>query len=174
MIKIIRDAWAKNHKDLEEVLRNIEDLNVIDYEWLVKTTFETVYNKYVADVFHDELDCNRMTVIDDGSYQGTVLFLVPFNMLSPGPDDYLMTHVYYGSCSGCDTLERILIMDIYDFEKEDYTEAPNEEQVQDLLALCKDIMTNTIKPYNYGWRHDEAFDVATVDVDGGNHESISE
>ena len=164
MLKVMWDAWAKYHKDLEEVLRNIENLDAIDYEWLVKTAFETIYNKYAENSWScDEVDINRMTVINDGHYQGTLLFLMPFGSYSPGPDDYLMTHVWYGSCSGCDTLERIRMQSKYDYEEDVYAKTPNEQQVQDLLMLCKDIITNTIKPYNYGWQHNEAFDVATVD-----------
>lgn len=30
--------------------------------------------------------------------------------------------------------------------------------VDGYMSLCKDILTNTIKPYNYGWRNDSKFD----------------
>lgn len=158
MLKIIRDAWAKNHKDLEEVIRNIEDMDGITYKWLVKTTFETIYNRYDDSTldwpYNNGLDCERMTIINDGGYQGTMLFLIPFDTYQPDASKYLMTHVNYGSCSGCDALEGIRMYE---------SGVPSEQQVTDFMKLCKDIITNTIKPYNYGWRHDDAFDIATVE-----------
>lgn len=49
------------------------------------------------------------------------------DVYQPEIEDYLMTHTYYGSCSGCDTLLKII-----DFYEEDY---PNEEQVKQLMTL---------------------------------------
>ena len=47
----------------------------------------------------------RIHGIDDGDYQGTLLYVI-------GADDYQpyvywFVKVYYGSCSGCDTLQSI-------------------------------------------------------------------
>ena len=42
-------------------------------------------------------------------------------------EDYLITHTYYGSCSGCDTLQGI----------NSYScELPTEEQVKDYMTLA--------------------------------------
>lgn len=30
---------------------------------------------------------------------------------------------------------------------------------KDFMNICKDLICNAIKPYNYGWRHDDRFDV---------------
>jgi hypothetical protein len=48
-------------------------------------------------------DPTRIHVIDDGDYQGTLLFVVAASGYQP--DTYWTTRVYYGSCSGCDALE---------------------------------------------------------------------
>lgn len=48
-----------------------------------------------------------------------------------------MTHTYYGSCCGCDTL-----LNIVDFCEEDY---PNEEQVKQLMTLSLHLIQR-IKP----------------------------
>ena len=98
---------------------------------------------------HYVLDCENMSVIDNGDYQGTLLFLIPFDTYQPCEGDYLMTYVGYGSCGGCDSLLSIT---------ECSWHAPNEEEIKELMALCKDIVTNTIKPYNHGWRYSELFD----------------
>lgn len=68
-----------------------------------------------------------MTVIDNGEYQGTQIFLIPEETYQPSVDNYLVTHTYYGSCSGCDTLEGIRS---YDKEK------PTETQVKDYMTLA--------------------------------------
>lgn len=44
--------------------------------------------------------------IDDGEYQGTLLFVIPADGYQPY--DYWYVKVNYGSCSGCDTLMAIL------------------------------------------------------------------
>lgn len=48
-------------------------------------------------------DPTRIHKIDDGDYQGTLLFVVAASGYQP--DTYWTTRVYYGSCSGCDALE---------------------------------------------------------------------
>jgi hypothetical protein len=42
------------------------------------------------------------------------------------PDNYWATKVYYGSCSGCDTLQHILA-----YSEESF----NEQQINDLMTL---------------------------------------
>ena len=48
-------------------------------------------------------DFERITVIDDGDYQGTLVFVVASKGYQPS--DYWATRVDYGSCSGCDTFQ---------------------------------------------------------------------
>lgn len=55
---------------------------------------------------YDALDLRespRVHEIDDGDYQGTLLFAVTDN--SYQPDQYVLFKVGYGSCSGCDTIQ---------------------------------------------------------------------
>ena len=37
-------------------------------------------------------------------YQGTIIFIIPYNRYQPTEEEYVITHNYYGSCSGCDAL----------------------------------------------------------------------
>lgn len=53
-----------------------------------------------------DLDKDRIHEIDDGEYQGTLAYLIAKKGYQP--DGYWFTKVYYGSCSGCDTLQAIL------------------------------------------------------------------
>src|SRR5689334_18496066 len=51
------------------------------------------------------IDPKRIHEIDDGDYQGTLLYVIAANDYQPS--DYWFVKVNYGSCSGCDTLEAI-------------------------------------------------------------------
>ena len=68
-----------------------------------------------------------MTVVDDGDYQGTEIFIMPLDEYQPDIENYIYTHTYYGSCSGCDTLQHISMYD---------DELPNEVQIQDYMELA--------------------------------------
>jgi hypothetical protein len=52
-----------------------------------------------------EPDPERITRIDHGDYQGTILYTV--GACGYQPSNYWATFVGYGSCSGCDTFEAI-------------------------------------------------------------------
>lgn len=151
MLKIIVSHWDKNKDKLRSILAERTDLNSVNYKDLVKLTFETIYNNGLDGLNADyySLDLDKIHVIDDGDYQGTLLFLIPFNSYQPCEYEYLMTYVGYGSCSVCDTLQAI-----QDYGEEKLT----DQQVEDFMKLCKDILTNTIKPYNGGWRQTELFE----------------
>ena len=149
MLKIFRDAWASNEDKLREAIKEIPDIHDISYCDLIKLLFLHVYNAKVKD--YQAVNVERVTEIDDGDYQGTLIFLIPFDTYQPDASEYLMTYVGYGSCSGCDTLQHIQSNGFWG-------EKPTESQINDLLTLCRDMACNTIKPYNYGWRHDDNFD----------------
>ncbi len=50
-------------------------------------------------------DPDRITEIDHGHYQGTLVYIVAEDGYQPST--YWATTVNYGSCSGCDTLQAI-------------------------------------------------------------------
>ena len=50
-------------------------------------------------------DPERITIIDQGDYQGTKLYIIPEQGYQPSR--YWAIFVSYGSCSGCDTFEAI-------------------------------------------------------------------
>lgn len=155
MLKIMRDLWAKNEDTLKKAIAEIEDVDALCYKDLVKLAFDKIFNTGKERSYSELiLNTNHITEIDDGDYQGTLVYLIPFDTYQPSEGDYLMTYVGYGSCSGCDTLQDI---------QSCYHD--REMQNKDLLELCKDIITNTIKPYNYGWRYHEEFDVVEEKVD---------
>jgi hypothetical protein len=151
MLKYCLKKWDENKGLLEERLKTDTSLNDCDYEYLVKMVVECVLNQ--GDEVH-EWDSKHITVIDNGDYQGTLLFMIPLDVYQPSEYEYLMTCVGYGSCSGCDTLQSIQEYD---------TRPPTASQLKDYMALCKDIVANMIKPYNGGWRLDEEFETVEFD-----------
>jgi hypothetical protein len=147
MLKYCLKKWNKNKGLLEERLKKDATLNSCDYTDLVKLVVDFILNPH-EEYEDNKWDSKHITVVDNGDYQGTLLFLIPRDTYQPGEYDYLMTYVGYGSCSGCDTLKAI----------QEWNDAPlTERQVKDFMTLCKDLVTNMVKPYNGGWRSEEEF-----------------
>ena len=124
MEKKFIDLWEKNKNKLEDYFRNTEQREYDDYKLIVKKIVELVIND--SDIDSKNYDADSITVVDDGSYQGTQIFLIPRDICQPYENDYIFTHNYYGSCSGCDTLQAI------HYYK---TGKPNEEQIKDYMTL---------------------------------------
>ena len=140
MIKICKEKWAKNEKVLKNALMRdfAYRLDSCDYEYLVKQVV-----KYILNTEKEEWDIDNIVVINDGDYQGTLLFIIPRLTYQPSEHDYIMTHVNYGSCSGCDTLQAI----------------QDHPLINDYMTLCRGLVCNMINPYNHGWRHEDRFDI---------------
>lgn len=95
--------------------------------------------KTVVNILHDEndlypIDPRRITCIDHGEYQGTLLFVIAAEGYQP--DHYWYTTVYYGSCSGCDTLQGIHNYD---------SDPPNDSQLDQYMKLALHIVQK-LKP----------------------------
>ena len=145
MTRIMKERWDANKDKLRAVLAERTDLNTCQYEDLVKLTFETIYNTTVTDL-DCKLDLTNITVVNNGNYQGTLLFLIPFDTYQPSEHEYVMTYVGYGSCSVCDALQAA----------QGWGEGKlTEQQIAGFMDICGNLISNTIKPYNYGWREDE-------------------
>lgn len=72
----------------------------IDYIDIVKVVIEAVHYGYGTP------DPERIHEIDDGDYQGTLLYVIPDDCYQPY--NYWCAKVAYGSCGVCDTLQAIL------------------------------------------------------------------
>ncbi|MBP5474133.1 MAG: hypothetical protein J6X92_05190 [Bacteroidales bacterium] len=145
MIKYCYKYWNQNKEELRGAIKEDKTLNSCGYKYLVE-----LVTKYILG---DEWDADGITEIDNGDYQGTLLYLIPRKKYQPLSHDYLMTCMGYGSCSGCDTLQGI--------QEYIWDALPTEQQVSEFMLLCEDLVTNMIKPYNQGWRYDSDFD--TID-----------
>ena len=125
MIQEVVKQWDENKHKLEEYFRTTKQEEYSgSYKSILQKIIELVvtgkdeYNKY---------DATKITVVDDGDYQGTQLFLIPTDTYQPSVEDYLITHTYYGSCSGCDTLQAISSYE---------DDLPTEEQVKEYMTLA--------------------------------------
>lgn len=147
MIKYCKEKLDKNEYKLRNKIMDCKTKEDWNYEDIVKISIDNILND------DDDInwDIENITVIDNGDYQGTELYLIPRKTYQPSEYEYIMTYVGYGSCSGCDTL--LCIQDYGNSE---------EEQVNEYMRLCKDIICNIIKPYNHGWRSDDIFNQVEV------------
>lgn len=152
MLKYCYEKWNKNKDLLEATLRKT-DLHAQSYQSLLTLTVNCILNN--CDYGDPHWNAKRITEIDDGDYQGTILYLIPEDTYQPSEAEYLMTYIGYGSCSCCDLLQSI---------EPDYGQPATDEDVKNYMSLCKDFITNMIKPYNHGWRQDERFEHVTMEV----------
>jgi hypothetical protein len=150
MLKFCVEQWDKNKKKLEKhITENLWMWNEFEYKEVVEKVVEYIFNDDESD-YSDAYDSENITQIDNGDYQGTLLYIIPRKTYQPSEDEYLMTFVGYGSCSGCDTLQSV-----QDVNEED--EKSKEGFVKDMMFLCLHIIQNTIKPYNYSYLKDDKY-----------------
>lgn len=123
MITELVKQWEENKHKLEEYFKTTKQDKYDNYETIVKKIFELCIPKANA---YSGWDLDKMTVIDDGEYQGTQIFIIPIDTYQPSIEDYVITNTHYGSCSGCDTL---LAISDYD------DDLPTEEQVKKYMTL---------------------------------------
>ena len=127
MLKICRDNWYKHKEKLEEKIKN--DINKRwTYVELFQLTVDTILEE-------ENLNTENITLINDSEYQGTLIFIVYDTYCQPSPWDYYMTYIFYGSCSVCDTLQRV-----YETECE-------ESKLEDLMYICKNFIENMRAPW---------------------------
>ena len=129
MIKDFVLAWDKHKNELEVFFRTHVQEAYFDYEDLVKLLFDIVIN---PEIKKGQYDTDNILIIDDGDYQGTQIFVLHRNTYQPSVGDYVYTNTYYGSCSGCDTLQGISCYN--------YGLKPDETQVKDYMVLCMHLL----------------------------------
>lgn len=157
MIKYALKKWNENKDALRNAIQQTEkDKRVAwDYNDIVKIVCRYIFNENVTDK-DPKINIEGITMVDtgNGNRQGTLLFMMPFDTYQPAEYEYLMTYVGYGSCSGCDTLQRIQLYELY------YNVNSTDDLIDSYMTLCKDIVSNTIRPYNTGWRNNRIFEPA--------------
>lgn len=96
----------------------------------------------VVTMLHDEdqynsIDPTRIHEIDDGDYQGTLVYVIGASGYQPST--YWYVKVYYGSCSGCDTLQDILSGN-YGHETDEEAKEWKDHAIDQLMTLALHIV----------------------------------
>ena len=122
MIEDFTKAWFGNLHKMREKFTKKHPQN---YKEIVEAVVEILKtdNEYSCP------DKERIHEIDDGNYQGTLVYVIGAGGYQP--DTYWYVKVGYGSCSGCDTLEAIAEYRIDD---------PTKEQVDRYMTLALHIV----------------------------------
>lgn len=140
MLDFVVKAWDENQEKLKEALMEMTVLvgDIIFYEMKYKDIMRLIVHFILngADGRNGKWDEECIHQIDDGEYQGTLLFLVPKRTYQPTAGEYLITKVEYGSCSGCDTLQSISAMDDDPYGK-----------VERYMALCLHMVQSMRAPF---------------------------
>lgn len=92
MIQQFTDIHQEHAADLKESLKDFNG----SYQELVRLTIRFL-SEHGAD-----LDPLRVTEVDYGDYQGTLIFVI--GGAGYQPSDHYTVRVSYGSCSACDSL----------------------------------------------------------------------
>jgi hypothetical protein len=123
------NQWEENKNLLK---KSFEDNEPEDYEDIYKRLFRIVVTK--TNTFYEDWNWDRYRCIDDGDYQGNMIFILCSDIYQPSIDDYIFTNVSYGSCSGCDTFQGI---------KYDYDETEKEEKIKQYMLLALHMIQET-------------------------------
>lgn len=127
MIQEFVQAWERNKHELEA---KFQQKHPEDYEEIVRGVVEILRPE------EDEYggpDPTRVTSIDHGDYQGTLVFVIAETGYQPST--YWYVTVNYGSCSGCDTLQAIH----FSYDEED-SPIPTPNQVSQYMTLALHIV----------------------------------
>jgi hypothetical protein len=119
---------------IEELIKRFDaNRDAIKNEFLAEhpSSYDDIVRTVVSHITSEDeygelsLDPERIHCIDDGDYQGTLLFVIGAKGYQPY--EYWYVKVSYGSCSGCDTLESIRGYD---------DESVTEQQANDYFTLA--------------------------------------
>lgn len=127
MIDKFVKQWEANKKSVEAFFK---ENHPEDYAKIVKLV---VFSINPSEEYGMP-DPSRIHEIDDGYYQGTLLYVIAETGYQPST--YWAVSVDYGSCSGCDTLESIRSYD---------TDKPTEDQVKEYMALATHIVQGLVE-----------------------------
>ena len=125
MIKKFAERWESRKETLRAMIAKEPPDS---YGTLVRQVVEILQEEEYT--YGDESpDPERVHTIDDGDYQGTLLFVIGAKGYQP--EHYWYVRVGYGSCSGCDTLKGISGYG---------DDPPDEQQVKDYMTLALHIV----------------------------------
>ena len=122
MVKEIVDLWNERKDNLRS---NISSTVIESYEDLIGLIVRNILTDYVS----------RYTVLRSADYQGCLVTLFVRDY-SGNIEDFFYSSLDYGSCSSCDTLERIKD----DVDDGKYGGIPNARQVDQYMIVALHII----------------------------------
>ena len=130
MINEFVEAFHKGQDELKATFSKHPN----EYKDVVKAVVTVIAKNIDSPDRYQIPDPERIHEINDGEYQGNLLYLIAADSYQPSVYWYVM--VYYGSCSACDTLENI---------RSDYTDydervTVSEKQLKDYMMLALHIV----------------------------------
>ena len=129
MIQEVIKQWEAHKSDLENYFRNNPMSEYDSYDKVMGLIIGLILN-----AGDDSMDIiPEYKVLDDGDYQGTRIYVLHTDTYQPDLCDYIITHNYYGSCSGCDTLLSITEYD---------GGIPDEDQVKGFMTISLHLVQN--------------------------------
>lgn len=117
---MIEEFTKRYFAKLPELRAKFTEKHPDDYMDVVRAVVEIM-----SDGEYGSIDPSRIHQIDDGDYQGTLVFVIAASGYQPS--DYWYCRVYYGSCSGCDTLKAI---------RGYRDEKPNDDEIDQYMTLA--------------------------------------
>lgn len=120
MIDKFVSVWDEHKGELEE---KYSSEHPDSYDSIV-TDLISFLGRHIDD-YGETPNSDRVTVIDDGDYQGYRMWIVGSDGYQPST--YWAFSTYYGSCSGCDTFEAIRSWG---------DETPTEQNTEDYMKLA--------------------------------------
>ena len=125
------DKFVERFMDGKTELRNqFTENEPSQYKDIVKAVIGIITDEEEYGEYNPDPD--NITLINDGDYQGTLVFVIPEKGYQPR--EYWYVRVSYGSCSSCDTLQAI--QSDGDWE----TDRPTESQLDDYMQLALHIV----------------------------------
>src|SRR5574343_804391 len=126
MIEEFTRAWFAN---IDRMREGFSVKHPDSYREIVEAVIKMLSDALEDDFYALRPDPERIHEIDDGDYQGTLLYVI--GDCGYQPSNYWYVKVSYGSCSGCDTLQGI---------HEYSSEKPTEDQVSNYMTLARHII----------------------------------
>lgn len=123
---MIKEFVARYEEKKDELEKILSKKHPDTYKDIVEAVITVLHNKDEG----GSIDPARIREVDDGSYQGVLVYIIASNDYQPS--DYWYVFISYGSCSGCDTL--------YGIRGSDYEEKPSPEQIKDYMTLALHIV----------------------------------
>lgn len=128
MIDKFVEHWEDGKSELEEKYSKVHPSSYSD---IVLDVIRILQER----IEHGGPDRENIHRIDDGDWQGTLVFVIPEDTYQPST--YFYVRIAYGSCSGCDAL-----MSIRGMTRDD---EPTEEQTESYMRMALHVVQSLKK-----------------------------